>query len=402
MKLWQKVTLGLILGIICGLTFGKKCEYVKPLGDIFINLIRMVVIPLVYLSLVAGITSMKDPTAIGRISVKCITAFLMTTAFAILIGITIGEIFRPGEGIVLSFEQGTNLNNDHKNFSLIKLITNIVPSNAFGAFANGEMLQVVFFALFTGIALNKMGEQGKRLASFFQLLANMSFKMISMVMNFSPYGAFALSAWLIGSQGIEVVYSLAKLIMAVLIAMLVQYLLFGVMIKIFARVSPMPFYRKSFEYQILAFSTSSSKATLPTTMEVCRNKLGISETSTSFILPLGASMNMDGMAIYLGMCAIFFAQALGVTLQPHDYMMIMITSTIGSIGAAGIPSGSLVMLPMVLASIHLPIEGVALIAGIDRILDMLRTTINITGDATVTLIVDKTEGTLDERMYHSS
>ena len=183
--------------------------------------------------------------------------------------------------------------------------------------------------------------------------------------------------------------------------MTVQYIIFGVLIAIFGRLSPFPFYRKSLEYQALAFSTSSSKATLPTTMDVCLNKMGISKNSTSFVLPLGAAINMDGMAIYLGICTMFFVQIYGIQLTTVDYIIIMLTSTLGSIGAAGIPGGTLIMLPMVLSALNLPIEGIAFIAGIDRVLDMMRTTINITGDATITLIIDSSEGTLNKKLYNT-
>jgi Na+/H+-dicarboxylate symporter len=246
-----------------------------------------------------------------------------------------------------------------------------------------------------------MGSDGRRVIEFINDMTKLVFKMISIIINLSPYGAFALTAWVVGTQGLEVMNSLAKLVFAVVVAMFLQYLIFGVLIYTLARISPVPFYKKSAEYQTLAFSTSSSKATLATTMKVCQEKLGISTTSTSFILPLGASINMDGMAIYLGMCSIFFAQALGIHLHLHDYVIIVLTATLGSIGGAGIPSGSIIMLPMILSAINIPIEGVALIVGIDRILDMIRTTINITGDATITLIVDKMEGALDEKVYYS-
>jgi Na+/H+-dicarboxylate symporter len=183
--------------------------------------------------------------------------------------------------------------------------------------------------------------------------------------------------------------------------MVCQYFVFGLLIIVFCRISPIPFYRKSIPYQALAFSTSSSKATLPTTMQICREQLGVSDTSASFILPLGASINMDGFAINLGLTTVFFAQMLGITLSLHDYVVIIITATLGSIGGAGLPGASLIMLPMVLSSVNIPIEGVAIMAGIDRILDMLRTTINITGDATITLIIDHNEGQLDEAKYYS-
>jgi Na+/H+-dicarboxylate symporter len=258
----------------------------------------------------------------------------------------------------------------------------------------------VFFAIFTGYTINKMGSSANRLKEFFHITSKMILKMITLIIQLSPLGAFALTAWVVGTQGFEVMISLSKLVAAIVIAMILQYLIFGILIYVFCRISPIPFYKKSLDYQVLAFSTSSSKATLGTTMEVCRN-LGISESSTSFVLPLGASINMDGFAIRLALTAIFFAQVMGVTLETHDYFIIILTATLGSVGGAGIPGAYLIMLPMVLSSVNLPIEGVAILAGIDRLLDMISTTINITGDATITLIVDNSEGTLDKEKYYS-
>jgi Na+/H+-dicarboxylate symporter len=400
MKLWHKVTIGLIAGIICGRVFGEQTANIKPIGDIFINLIKMVISPLIYFSLIAGITSISDPTTLGRIGVKSTIAFLITTALAIMIGLGVAVIMQPGAGLDLPFAQSaTHIN--HQEFNLLTLLINIVPTNAIGALSGEAMLPVVFFAIFTGITLNKMDDDKKRLVDIFNLLSKLMFKMITIIMEFSPYGAFALTAYVVGKEGMEVLTSLSKLIGCVVLAMFVQYIVFGILIKIFSGLSPWPFYKKSLEYQSIAFSTSSSKATLSTSMNVCREKMGISGSSVAFILPLGASMNMDGMAIYLGMCAVFFAQALEIHLTGYNYLMIIITSTLGSIGAAGIPGGSMIMLPMVLATINIPVESIGLIMGIDRILDMLRTTINITGDATITLIVDKSEGTLDVDKYYS-
>lgn len=404
MKLWQQVTLGLILGVVFGVVVKDKnvFHYVKPIGDIFINMIKMIIVPLIFLSLVSGITSMSDPSSIGRIGFKAVISYLLTTTFAIIIGLTTAILLKPGHGVSLRFDHLDSVNiGPVAQFDLTKFLVEIVPTNAVATLAGNNMLQVVFFAIFTGLTLNAMGSEGRKMINYFNLFAKLIFKMINIVMAFSPYGAFALTAWVIGTQGLEVLNSLFKLIVAVILGMSLQYLIFGLLILIFARISPIPFYKKSLEYQTIAFSTSSSKATLPTTMRVCTEQLGISKSNTSFVLPIGASMNMDGMAIYLGMCAIFFAQATGTHLHPNDYMMIVLTATLGSIGAAGIPGGSMVMLPMVLSSVHLPIEGVALIAGIDRILDMVRTTINLTGDATITLIIDKSEGTLDEKVYFS-
>ncbi len=405
MKLWHKVTIGLVAGIIFGLVAGEKAAFVKPIGDIFINMIRMIIIPLIFFSLVSGITSLSDPTTLGRIGAKACSAYLLTTTFAIITGVAIAVIFEPGKGVNLDFSELSTASVVDKtyinNFSFTKLIVGIVPHNAIASMAEGNMLQVVFFSIFTGVAIIKMGNQGKRLIDIFQLFSKFIFKMISMIVEFSPYGAFALTAWVVGTQGSAVLFSLTKLIGVVMLGMVVQYLVFGLLILVFGRLSPLPFYRKSFEYQTLAFSTSSSKATLATTMKVCQNSLGVSHSSTSFILPLGAAMNMDGMAIYLGIAAIFFAQATGVDLNLQDYIIIILTATLGSIGGAGVPGTSMIMLPMILSAIHVPIEGVALIAGIDRILDMVRTTINITGDAAVTLIIDKSENQLDEKTYYS-
>jgi Na+/H+-dicarboxylate symporter len=404
LELWHKVTLGLIFGVIFGVVAGDQVSYVKPLGDIFLSLVKMIIIPLIYFSLIAGMTSVSDSKTLGRIGMKATTVFLVTSLIAVLIGMGMAEFLQPGSGIILNFDGlagASEVKAPLQKLDLQSIIVNIVPTNAIGAMANSEFLQVVFFAIFTGITLNLMGSEGKKIIDFCNLITKMLFKMMNIIINFSPYGAFALTAWVVGTQGMDVLQSLGKLVFAVIVAMAVQYLIFIAMIYFVGRISPMPFIKKSLVYQALAFSTSSSKATLPTTMEVCRDKLGVSRVSTAFVLPLGASINMSGMAIYLGMCAIFMAQVTHTHLDPQQYMMILFTSTLGSIGAAGIPGGSMVMLPMILSSVGLPIEGVALIAGIDRILDMVRTTVNITGDVAITLVVDKSEGNLDMDVYNA-
>ncbi|MBN9543298.1 MAG: dicarboxylate/amino acid:cation symporter [Alphaproteobacteria bacterium] len=406
MKLWQKVSIGLIAGVIFGVTVKKLgllsyVGYVKPAGDIFINLIKMIVMPLIFFSIVSGITSISDSRTLGRIGLKATIAYMTTTTFAIIIGLAVSLILKPGVGVTLNFEESMEAA-AAKKFDFIQMIVNIVPSNIFQTLAEGDVLQIVFFAIFTGITLNKMNNEiGRKIIGACQTMNLLVLKMIEMIMQLSPYGAFALTSWVVGTQGLDVINSLFKLVMCVIIAMTLQYFIFGLMIYFIGRMSPIPFYKKSFEYQALAFSTSSSKAALATTMNICREQLGISKTSTSFVLPLGTSINMDGMAIYLGMCAVFFAQATGFDLQIHDYFIIIITATLGSIGVAGIPGGSMVMLPMILSSVGMPIEGVALIAGIDRILDMLRTTINITGDVTVTMLVDKSENMMNVDVYYN-
>ena len=404
-KLWHKVALGLVFGIAYGILNGENSIYIKPVGDLFLNAINMIIVPLIFFSLIAGITSVSDPSSLGRIGIKSCMAYLVTTTFAIIIGLVLATLMKPGVGssLDLSNISAASVNTSMvKDFSFVKMLTGVIPSNAIRAMAEGNMLQVVFFAIFTGVTILRVESKlSKRLIDIFQMLSQLIFRMVSIIIQFSPYGALALTAWIVGTQGAGVLTDLLKLVGTVITGMTLQYLFFGLFIYVFAKLSPFPFFRKSFEYQALAFSTSSSKATLATTMKVCREKLGISNSSTSFVLPLGAAMNMDGMAIYLGMCTVFFAQVSGIDLAFHDYIIIVITATIGSIGGAGVPGSSMIMLPMILTAVHIPIEGVALIAGIDRILDMIRTTVNITGDATVTLIIDKTEGNLDEETYYS-
>ncbi|WPY00297.1 Dicarboxylate/amino acid:cation symporter [Candidatus Trichorickettsia mobilis] len=402
LKLWHKVILGMIVGIVFGLIAPGYVSYVKPMGDIFLRMISMVIAPLIFFSLISGITSMSDSSSLGRIGMKAVVAFLSTTFFAVLFGITVALVIKPGDGVHIDFG-GVVGNAEAKPFNMLEMFVNMVPNNVIKSFAEGSTLQIVFFAIFTGFTMNIMGANAGvvKVKDLCHSICKIVLKMISCIMLLSPYGAFALTAWVVGTQGIGVMISLSKLVMAVSMAMVCQYLIFGVLIYVCCRISPLPFYKKSLEYQAIAFSTSSSKATLPTTMQVCRERMGVSESSTSFVLPLGASINMDGFAINLGLCTIFFAQMMGVALAPHDYVVIVITATLGSIGGAGIPGASLIMLPMVLSSVNLPIEGVAILAGIDRILDMLRTTINITGDATITLIVDHSEGTLDKQKYFS-
>lgn len=401
MKLWHKVTLGLILGLMFGVYLPQHVETIKPIGTIFLRLIKMIIIPLIFLSLVSGLTSVKDPSSLGRVGMKSVLAYVGTTLCAVLFGLGVAIVLKPGEGVIIDFGVPQIRPTNIKEFDLSEFIINIVPSNIFESFANAELLQVVFFSIFTGFIINSMGSVADPVRDIVNSSSKVVLKMISKIVELSPYGAFSLTAWVIGTQGLDVMISLSKLVFAVTLAMILQYFIFGLIIIVFCRMSPIPFYKKSLKYQLIALSTGSSKASLATTMQVCRQRLGVSESSTSFVLPLGASINMDGFAINLGLTTVFFAQMMGITLSFSDYMIIILTSTLGSMGGAGIPGASLIMLPMVLTSVNMPIEGVAIIAGIDRVLDLLRTAINITGDATITLVIDCTEDTLDKDVYNS-
>ncbi len=402
MQLWKKVLIGLGLGVFLGLILKENVVYLKPFGDLFIRLIKMIIVPLIFFAIVGGITNTQNSKILGRVGLKASLAYLTTTIFAVMIGLSVGSFFKPGAGITLNFNgEAAQLPQGTSATQIINTILEIVPDNAIGAMAQGAILQVVFFALFTGITINKLDStSSKRITDIIQVLSNLVFKMVSLIIQFSPLAACALTAWVIGTQGLEILKNLAELILCAYFGFGIQYLIFGAMIYAFTRLSPKMFFKKSLEYQAIAFSTSSSKAALPTTIKVCQERLGISKFSSSFVLPLGASINMDGIAIYITICALFFAQATGKVLGFSDYSIIVLTGTLGSIGGAGIPGGTIVMLPMVLGAVGLPIEGIALIAGIDRIIDMMRTTISITGDAAVTLCVDHSEGLLDEDKYY--
>lgn len=401
MKLWHKVFLGLVLGVFFGVYLPEYVETIKPAGTIFLRLIKMVIVPLLFFSLVSGITSMRDPNSIGRVARKSVLAYLGTTCFAVVFGLGVSYILQPGEGVILDLGQNSEKHFTESSFDLVDYLIEIVPSNIFVAFSESNVLQVVFFSIFTGMIINSLGNVVDPVRDFIHSAAKLVLKMISVIVQLSPYAAFALTAWVIGTQGVEIIFTLGKLFGALILAFTLQYIIFGLIIMFFCKVSPIPFYKKSIEYQMIALSTGSSKASLATTMQVCREKLGVSESSTSFVLPLGASINMNGLSIKLGMSALFFAQMLGIDLAFGDYIVIILTGTLGSIGGAGIPGAFIIMLPIMLTSVGLPIEGVALLVGIDRVLDLLSTAINITGDATITLVIDNSEGTLDKDIYNS-
>ena len=407
MKLWQKVMLGMVLGILFGSLFDGFTvngvfygpEDLEPIGTVFLNMIKMVVVPLIFLSILNGITNVSNADTFGRLGTRAFLIYMFTTMFAVTIGIFFANVFTPGVG--LSIDVSGSMENLHHDKSLKDLLVNIIPSNPIKAMSDGNTLQIVVFAFFTGFALILIGDKGREVKNFVASATHLVFKMIHIVIQFTPYGVFAIMSWVVSKYGIDVMLHLGRFIAVVVGALAVQYVLFGLMILFIVRVNPLPFFIKMLNTQSLALATSSSKATLATAIKDIRHKVGVSKESASFILPLGAAVNMDATAIYLGICSVFFAQIFGVTISFNEYIILILTSTIGSIGAAGFPGGSMVMMSVVLSSIGLPLEGMAVILGVDRILEMLRTMINITGDCTVTVIVDSMEGTFDRKIYYS-
>lgn len=403
LRMWQQVILCLVLGIATGFLMGEDAAQFKFLGTIFINLIKMVVVPLIFLALVSGITSMGDGANFKRVGLKGIGAYMSTALFAVVIGLAAGALFQPGLGLQVNIEEFATSGDQaaQPTMNIADFLINLISTNIFASLAEGHLLQVIVFAVMFGMTMNLMGEKSANARQVLYDFSQIIFKMIEYIVRLAPLAVFGFMAWSVGTQGMEIVRILLKLVVAVLAACIFQYALFGILIAFVARLNPFVFYRKLVTTQLMAFSTSSSKATLTTAMRELQTKLGVSEQSTQFLLPLGACINMDGTAIYLGICALFFAQFFGIELQAGDYAVLLLTCTLGSIGAAGIPSGSIIFMGMVLHSVGLPIEGIGLLLGVDRVLDMVRTTINITGDCAITLMVDATEKTLDKDVYYS-
>jgi len=398
LALWKKIFIGLCLGLVVGLLFKDVALMLKPVGTLFINMIKMLIVPLVFVTLVTGITSMEDLSKMRRIGIKTFSIYLVTTAIAVAIGLAFGLIFEPGAGVALS---NTAAVAAKKAPPLVDTLLALIPTNPMDSLVKGDILQIIVFAIFLGIAISMAGEKGKPVAAFFESFSEVMFKLTEIVISFAPIGVFGLMAWVSASYGIDVLISLAKVIACVYVACLFHMALtMGGGIAIFARLNPIKFFKGMASAQTVAFTTTSSSGTLPVTTSNTIHNLGVSKPIASFVLPLGATINMDGTAIYQGICAVFVAQAFGVDLTFANYLTIILTATLASIGTAGVPGAGLIMLSLVLTSVNLPLEGIAIIAGIDRILDMARTTVNITGDAMTAVIVAKGEGELDEKIYN--
>ena len=362
----------------------------------------MLIVPLISLSLIASITSMNDPKSVGRMGLKSFVSYIITTAIAIALGLGIAALIQPGTGITLDLaQQATPV--ETVTFSLVDTLINLIPINPIAAFAKGEILQIIVFSIFLGLAINIAGEKGTKVAEFMQSGAEVMYSMTQIVMKFAPLGVFALIASTAGTQDSELLWGLLKIILTVyLVCGLHIFFTLGTITLLFAKLNPLVFFKKIFPVQMLAYTTSSSSATLPFTMEVAERDLNVSKKISSFTLPLGTTINMDGTAIYQGVCVMFVAQALNIDLSMGDYITVILTATLASIGTAGVPGAGLIMLSLVLASIGLPLEAVAIIAGIDRILDMMRTVVNVTGDLAIATAINESEKIFDKNMHISN
>ncbi|WP_108447299.1 dicarboxylate/amino acid:cation symporter [Halomonas denitrificans] len=397
--LWQKILAGLALGILAGALMGEDASIFKPIGDVFISAIKMLIVPLVFSTLVVGITAMRDPQKMGRIGIRTIGLYLITTAFAIAIGLLASLIFQPGVGLEMSFESGVEAKAAP---SLVEILVGLVPQNPIDALANGNILQIIVFAIGLGISLTLIGEKGEPVVRVFESFAEAMYKLTSFVMALAPFGVFGLIAHVSGSYGLEVLLPLAKVIgVAYLASVLHVLIVYTGLLTLLGRLNPVRYLQGILDALVVAYSSASSSGTLPVSLRCAQKNLGVSEGVAGFVLPVGATINMDGTAIYQGVVAVFIAQLLGVELSMMDYGMIIVTGTLASIGTAGVPGAGLVMLSIVMAQIGLPLEAIAVIAGIDRILDMARTSVNVAGDLMVTTLVGKSEGELDEAVYNA-
>ncbi|CAA0363953.1 sodium:dicarboxylate symporter [Alteromonas marina] len=370
----------------------------STLGQIFIASLKMLVVPLVFVSLICGTSTLSDPSKLGRLGAKSVGLYVVTTAIAITLAMSIALVVSPGDGLNLTTETTFQAKEAP---SLSDVIVNMFPSNPINSMAQGNMLQIIVFAVLFGIAMAMTGDAGKRLTAIFEDINTVIMRLVTIIMNLAPYGVYVLMAKLFSTIGGETILSLAKYFFLVFGVLILHGLVtYSVLLKALSGLNPIILMKKMRDAALFAFSTSSSSATLPVTMETAKNKLGVGNSVSSFTLPLGATINMDGTAIMQGVATVFIAQVYAVDLSLSDYMMVVLTATLASIGTAGVPGVGLIMLAMVLQQVNLPVEGIALIIGVDRLLDMTRTAVNITGDCMVSCVVAKSEGALDESVYN--
>ncbi len=367
-------------------------------GRIFVASLKLLVVPLVFVSLVCGTASLGDNTRMGAMAGKTMVLYLLTTAMAIGLALTLGVLSGPGEGINLA----TGSEFVPKNAPTLKdVIVNIFPSNPIKAMSDGNMLQVIVFSLLMGIAISRSGEPGKRVAVFFQDMNEVIMKMVTILMNLAPYGVFCLLAKLFATLGVGAILDLGQYFLTVVVVLLLHGLgVYSLILKLLTGLSPITFLNKLRPVMLFAFSTASSNATMPVTLRTVEERLGVNNSVASFTVPLGATINMDGTAIMQGVATAFIAQAYNIDIGVGGYLTVILTATLASIGTAGVPGVGLITLAMVLQQVGLPVEGIALIIGVDRLLDMMRTAVNVTGDSMVTTVVASSEeGMLDREAF---
>lgn len=398
MKPWLKILIGLLLGTVVGLVLNRQVEVLDLIGKSFIKLLKMLVGLIVFSSLVTGMCHISDPKKLGRIGLRTLLFYSLTTLVAIAIGLVMVYAFQPGKGLHLPFPTESE---GKPVLSLMEFVFSMVPSNPFAAFSDGNILQIIVFAIFFALAIQFTGEKGKPILSFIESLSEVMARLTHLVMKFAPYGVFALIATAIGAIGSKVILPLLWAVVAIFCACVVQIaVVFTLSLKTLAKVKIAPFFKGMKDAIVVAFTTSSSSATLPISLECARNHLGVSSDISGFVLSLGSTINMNGTAIGQTVLAIFIAQAYGIEVSAVSIFVLAVTTLVSAVGTAGIPGSGLVMLSVVLGAMGLPLEGIALVAGIDRLRDMFATVVNIMGDAVAAVYVAKKENQIDETQYH--
>jgi Na+/H+-dicarboxylate symporter len=404
LTLTKKIIIGLILGILVGLAlnlyaptlFSPFDTYLfKPLGTIFLNLITMLVVPIVLISITLGVVGLGDTKKLGSIGLKTILFFLVTTCIAITIGLTLASVIQPGlagdfEGMIV--DELAEEETPEKVPPVMETLLNIIPKNPIKALAEGEMLQIIAFSVLLGFAINALGDKVSRVKTFLEQANEIVMLLVHIVIKTAPYGAFGLIASAVGGLGIDAIKAMGAYFVVVLLALFIHFFVtYGGVLFLFGKTNPFTFFKRFIPAMSVAFSTSSSNATLPVSMDVAQENLGVPKRISSFVQPLGATINMDGTAIMQGVATVFIAQVYGIDLSLTQLLTVVGLAVIASIGTAGVPGVGFILLAMVLGQVGLPVEGIALILGIDRLLDMTRTAVNITGDAAGAYIVAKSE-----------
>jgi Na+/H+-dicarboxylate symporter len=412
MQLSSRILLGMVLGIILGLilnSLGGADPDKTPIiswfvnnvfdvvGQVFVISLKLLVVPLVFFSLVCGSASMGEDVKMGQVALKTVSLYLMTTAIAVSLALTIANIVDPGVGINTS-EAANYVAKEAPSFK--DVFIGIFPSNPFQAMVEGNMLQVIVFAILVGIAILQAGKSGNKVLRGCQMISDVIMRMVSILMNLAPYGVFCLLAKLFTGQGFSAIVNLALYFGTIVFVLLLHAsVVYTTIFTLFTRLNPVTLFKNMRPAMLFAFSTSSSNATMPITLNVAKNRVGAHNSIASFTVPLGATVNMDGTAIMQGIATVFIAQAYGLDLSMTEYFAVIATATLASIGTAGVPGVGLITLAMVLQQVGLPVEGIGLIIGVDRLLDMLRTVVNVSGDGMVTAVVANSEGRLDKTIF---
>lgn len=414
------LTTKIFIALIAGMIFGAILCYLVPKGQVrdeilvdgilyvagqgFIRLMKMLVVPLVFCSIVCGSMAIGDTKKLGTVGVRSLAFYLCTTACAVTVALLVGNLISPGMGLDMGLlKSGAETVETMEAASFSETLLNIIPDNPIAALAKGEMLQIIVFALIAGVILAKLGERAETVSGFFSQFNDIMMEMTMMVMSLAPIGVFCLIARTFANIGFSAFLPLAKYMACVFLALGVQcFLVYLGMLKLFTGLNPIKFIKNFFPVMTFAFSTATSNATIPLSIDTLARKMGVSKRISSFTIPLGATINMDGTSIMQGVAVVFAAQAFGIQLDLMDYVTVIGTATLASIGTAGVPSVGLVTLTMVFNSVGLPVEAIGLIMGIDRILDMTRTAVNITGDAVCTTIVAHQNGALDRKVFEKS